>query len=52
MYQLSHGSEDPIPSEASRELFDLGVLDEVKWQDWRTYCLTTLNRLADDPADP
>jgi hypothetical protein len=33
-------------------LFDLGVVDEVKWQDWRTYCLTVLNRLPDDPTDP
>ena len=52
MYQLSHGGDDPIPGEASRELFDLGVLDEVKWQDWRTYCLAVLNRLPDDPTDP
>ena len=51
MYQLSHGGDDPIPSEASRKLFDLGVVDEVKWQDWRTYCLTALNRLSDDPTD-
>ncbi len=27
MYQLSHGGDDPIPGEASRELFDLGVVD-------------------------
>ncbi len=52
MYQLSHGGDDPIPSEASRELFDLGVVDEVKWQDWRTYCLMALNHLPDDPTDP
>lgn len=52
MYQLSHGGDDPIPGEVSRELFDLGVVDEVKWQDWRTYCLAALNRLPDDPTDP
>ncbi|MFZ0050756.1 MAG: hypothetical protein WAK96_03205 [Desulfobaccales bacterium] len=52
MCQLSHGGDDPIPGEASRELFDLGAVDEVKWQDWRTYCLTVLNSLPDDPADP
>jgi hypothetical protein len=43
MYQLSHGGDDPIPGEASRELFDLGVVDEVKWQDWRTSTIYRMN---------
>jgi hypothetical protein len=45
MYQMSRGSNDPTPSEASRKLFDMGVVAEVKWQDWRPYCLTASNRL-------
>ncbi len=48
MYQLSHGGEDPIAIDGSRELFEMGVVDEVTWQDWRTYCQTTLNNLSDD----
>ena len=51
MYRLSHGGEDPIASEASRELFELGLVDEVKWQDWQTYCRTMLSRVPDDPAE-
>jgi len=51
MYRLSHGGEDPIASEASRELFELGLVEEVKWQDWQTYCRTMLSRVPDDPAD-
>ncbi len=52
MYQLSHGGEDPIPNEASRESFEMGWTDEVKWQDWRTYCLTVLNHLPDGLTGP
>jgi hypothetical protein len=52
MYYLSHGGEDPIPNEQYRESFDNGWVDEVRWQDWQTYCLTVLNRLPDAPADP
>ncbi len=45
MYQLSAGGQDPIPGEASRELFDLGLIDEVEWQDWEKYCQILLNRI-------
>jgi len=51
MYRLSHGGEDPIASEASRELFELGLVEEVKWEDWQTYCRTILSRVPDDPAN-
>jgi hypothetical protein len=51
MYRLSHGGEDPIASEASRELFELGLVEEVKWHDWQTYCRTMLSQVPDDPAD-
>jgi hypothetical protein len=51
MYRLSHGGEDPIASEASRELFELGLVDEVKWQDWQTYCRTMLSRGPGDAAE-
>ena len=51
MYRLSHGGEDPIASEASRELFELGLVEEVTWQDWQTYCRTMLSRVAEEPGD-
>jgi hypothetical protein len=51
MYRLSHGGEDPIASEASRELFEQGLVEEVKWLDWQTYCRTVLNRLPEEPGD-
>ncbi len=51
MYRLSHGGEDPIASDAHRELFEQGLVEEVKWQDFQTYCLTVLNRVPDEPED-
>ena len=51
MYQLSHGGEDPIASEASREAFEQGLVEEVRWEDWQTYCLAVLNRVPDEPDD-
>ncbi len=48
MYALSHGGEDPIASDSSRELFEMGLLDEVEWQDWATYCASKLNNLGID----
>lgn len=50
MYRLSAGGQDPIPSEASRELFALGLVEEVEWQDWETYCLTILEGIYEDPS--
>ncbi len=50
MCRLSHGGEDPIASDASRYLFEQGLIDEVRWQDWQAYCLTMLNWQPDDPG--
>ncbi len=44
MYQLSGGGLDPIIDEASRWAFERGEIDEVRWRDWATYCITLLNR--------
>ncbi len=46
MYFLSHGGEDPIASEASRYSFEQGLTEEVKWQDWQTYCLNEAQLFA------
>ncbi len=51
MYRLSHGGEDPIASESSREFFEQGFLEEVRWLDWQTYCLTVLNRMPEEGGD-
>ncbi|MBM4273706.1 MAG: hypothetical protein FJ134_04470 [Deltaproteobacteria bacterium] len=45
MYRLSAGGQDPIASSESRELFELGLVEEVEWLDWSTYCTGVLNRL-------
>jgi hypothetical protein len=45
MYRMTGGGVDPIPSSESRELFDLGWVEEVKWLDWETYCAGVLNRI-------
>ncbi len=39
MYQLSAGGADPIIDDASREMFERGEIDEVRWIDWTTYCV-------------
>jgi len=39
MYQLSRGGIDPIIDEASREAFERGEIEEVRWKDWVTYLL-------------
>jgi hypothetical protein len=44
IYRLSGGGQDPILSDESRELFDLGLVEEVSWQDWETYCRHFTNR--------
>lgn len=48
MYQLSGGGRDPLPSDASREAFALGLLEEVAWQDWETYCRMLLEKISPD----
>jgi hypothetical protein len=47
MYQLTGGGADPIASSESRELFDQGLVEEVAWVDWRTYCDGVVNRIFD-----
>jgi len=46
MYRLSGGGIDPIIDEASREMFERGEIDEVRWKDWTTYCVTILNKIG------
>jgi len=43
MYRLSGGGSDPIIDDASREMFERGEIDEVRWRDWGTYCAMVLN---------
>jgi len=45
IYQLSGGGADPIIDEASREMFDRGEIDEVRWLDWTTYCEMVLDKI-------
>jgi hypothetical protein len=46
IYQLSGGGTDPIIDDASREMFEKGEIDEVRWNDWTTYCVTILNKIG------
>ncbi len=46
IYQLSGGGVDPIIDEASREMFERGEIDEVRWTDWGTYCVMVLNKIG------
>ena len=48
MYQMSGGGVDPIASIESRELFEMGLVEEVEWLDWETYCTNVMNRVFDD----
>jgi hypothetical protein len=48
IYQLSGGGIDPIIDEASREMFERGEIDEVRWRDWSTYCAMVLNKIGHD----
>jgi len=45
MYRLSAGGTDPIIDDASREMFERGEIDEVRWNDWGTYCEMVLNKI-------
>ncbi len=47
MYQMTGGGVDPIASSESLELFEMGIVEEVKWLDWDTYCLSIINRIFD-----
>jgi len=46
MYRLSAGGADPIIDDASREMFERGEIDEVRWKDWNTYCAMVLNKIG------
>lgn len=45
MYRFSAGGQDPIASSESRELFELGLVEEVEWLTWAFYCTGVLNRI-------
>ncbi len=47
MYQLSCGGSDPIVDDSSREMFERGEIDEVKWISWDRYCTKVLNMLGE-----
>ena len=47
IYRLSCGGEDPIVDETSREMFERGEIDEVKWISWERYCNNVLNILGE-----
>jgi len=46
MYWLSGGGNDPIIDDTSREPFERGEIDEVRWRDWGTYCVMVLNKIG------
>ena len=46
MYRLSAGGTDPIIDDASRWAFERGEIDEVRWRDWGTYCVTVLDKIG------
>jgi hypothetical protein len=43
MYRLSGGGIDPIVDDASREAFERGEIEEVRWRDWTSYCAMMLH---------
>jgi hypothetical protein len=52
MYQMTGGGVDPIASTESRELFEMGLVEEVQWLDWETYCTGVINRIFEsEPQD-
>ncbi len=52
MYQMTGGGVDPVASSESRELFVMGLVEEVSWLDWETYCTSVLNRIFEgEPED-
>jgi hypothetical protein len=46
MYRLSGGGNDPIIDDVSRWAFERGEIDEVRWQDWASYCVMVVNKIA------
>jgi hypothetical protein len=46
IYRLSAGGSDPIIDDASREMFERGEIDEIRWKDWNTYCTMLLCNIA------
>jgi len=47
MYRLSCCGSDPIVDETSREMFERGEIDEVKWISWERYCIRVLNNMGE-----
>jgi hypothetical protein len=47
MYRLSGGGVDPIIDEASRWAFERGEIDEVRWEDWNTYCVMVVSMIKE-----
>jgi len=39
IYRLSPGGTDPIIDDDSREAFERGEIEEVRWRDWATFLL-------------
>ncbi len=50
MYQITGGGVDPVTSSESRELFEMGLVEEVAWLDWQTHCNAILKRIS-EPQD-
>lgn len=44
LYQLSRGGQAPIIDDFSREAFEKGEIEEVRWIDWATYLLQQSQR--------
>jgi hypothetical protein len=52
MYQMTGGGVDPVASSEAQELFEMGLVEEVPWLDWDTYCTRILNRIfVNEPED-
>ncbi|MDD2904388.1 MAG: hypothetical protein PHU44_18320 [Syntrophales bacterium] len=52
MYQMTGGGVDPIANRESRELFEMGLVEEVQWENWETYCAGVLDRIFEsEPQD-
>ncbi|MFZ5453632.1 MAG: hypothetical protein ACOZF2_17380 [Thermodesulfobacteriota bacterium] len=52
MYQMTGGGVDPIASSESRELFEMGLVEEVPWESWETFCTGVINRIFEsEPQD-
>lgn len=47
MYRLTNGGADPVVDDSSREMFERGEIDEVKWISWESYCIRVLNIMGE-----